>query len=81
MTSLFKWVTVPKSNETKEVEAVQMYEVRWESRHGEHFHDIRPELECFTSQAAAEDFAESLRKAFALIRHTSGRRVIVGKAS
>ena len=73
----FKWLTVPFSNATKSVEAVQMWEVRWQSRHGKFHADTRPELECFISLESAEAFAVSLRNAFALLRHTSGTTITV----
>ena len=76
----WKKLIVPWSNRTKEIDAVQMWEVRWRSRHGDFSHDTRPELECFTSESLAEEFAESLQKAFKLIRHTSGDSVRVYKA-
>lgn len=75
-----KWLKVPLSNETKEVQAVQMWEVRWHSRYGQYSGDTRPELECFPSQEEAESFAESLRNAFKLIRHSFGTWVAVQKA-
>lgn len=40
----FKWLTVPETNATKQVEAVQLWEVRWKSRHGEYYSDTRPEI-------------------------------------
>jgi hypothetical protein len=77
----FKWLRVPVSNATKDVEAVQLWEVRWTSRHGEWQGSTKPELECFTSLEEAEAFAEALRNAFALIRHTSGNTITLKKAA
>ena len=57
-----------------------MWEVRWTSRHGEYSGNTQPQLECFTSIAAAEEFAVSLRNAFALVRHTSGTTITVKAA-
>jgi hypothetical protein len=78
-----KWLTVPWSNRTKRVETVQLYEVRWMARYDEYFGNTRPEVEGFLSEAAAEEFARSLRNAFKLIRHSSGTRVeiIKGRSS
>lgn len=76
----FKWLTVPQSNETKQVEAVQLWEVRWESRHGPATWETRPELETFTSESSAQEFAQALRNAYRLIRHTSGAHVSITKA-
>lgn len=76
----FKWLTRPKSNETEQTQAVQMWEVRWRSRNGEFSCDTQPELEAFTSWDAAEEFATALRNAYALVRTTSGTTVTVTKA-
>ena len=76
----FKKLTVPDSNDTKEVDAVQMWEVRWESRHGQYLGETKPELECFTSEKLAKEFADSLRAAFRLIRHTWGTDIKICKA-
>jgi len=75
-----KSLLVPFSNLWKTVEAVQCWEVRWTSRHGEYNFDVRPEVEVFASSAEAEEFATSLRNAFELIRHTWGDDVTVRKA-
>jgi hypothetical protein len=72
-----KWLDVPETNNTRQIEAIQLWEVRWVSRHGEYSHSMSPEMEAFASQEEAESFAASLRNAFKLIRHTSGNRVIV----
>jgi hypothetical protein len=76
-----KWLTVPESNDTQTIEVAQLWEVRWKSRHGEYSHDVRPEVEAFASEAQAEEFATALRNAFQLVRHTSGRKVIVSKSA
>jgi hypothetical protein len=76
----FKKLTVPLTNKTKEVEAVQLWEVRWTSRHGEYSSDTRPEMEAFTSPEAAHEFADALKNAFKLLRHTSGDTIVVRKA-
>ena len=70
----FKWLTAPFTNRTREVEAVQMWNVRWQSRNGKYSGDVQPELE-----AQAQEFATALRNAFALLRHTSGTRVSVSR--
>jgi hypothetical protein len=79
-----KWFTkklvVPENNETKEIDAVQLWEVRWISRHGSFHHDTRQQLEAFPEESEARAFAEALRNAFKLIRHTSQDRVSVVRA-
>lgn len=80
MKIITKLLSVPVSNEIREIEVAQLWEVRWTSRNGEYSSDTRPEMEAFPTQEAAGDFAESLRNAFALVRHTSGTRVTVSKS-
>lgn len=75
-----KNLTVPSDNSTSQIEAVQLWEVRWVSRYGEYHNNTRTEVEVFTSQEAAEHFAEALKNAFKLIRHTSGNSVQITKA-
>lgn len=74
-----KKIEVPASNEIKEVDAIQLWEVRWTSRHGGFSGDTKPEMEAFPSQIQAEEFAQALRNAFKLIKHTSGNNVTVVK--
>ncbi len=76
----FKWLRIPFSNETKEIKVAQTWEVRWQSRYGEYSGSVRPELESFLTEKEANDFAESLRAAYKLLRHTSGTEVSVAKA-
>jgi hypothetical protein len=51
------------------VEAIETYEVHWESRHGEYSIDTRPEIEVLTSKEDAELFSAALTNAFKLLRH------------
>jgi len=75
-----KWLTVPFTNDTKQVETVQLWQVRWMSRYDEYSFATRPEMEAFTSEVEADAFALSLKRAFDLIKHTSGNYVTVQKA-
>ena len=75
----FKKTAVPVSNETKEVETVQLWQVMWWSRDGEYSHSLNKEFEVFTSEEEAKNFADSLRAAFKLIRYTSGTEVKLTK--
>lgn len=84
----FKWLKVPSSNEMKDVKVVQMWEVRWWSRHGQdlgsppQYTTASPQLECFTSEAEAVDFKKSLEQAFKLLRYSgTGRDVSVTKSA
>lgn len=79
-----KWFTkkieVPTSNSTELVDAVQLWEVRWRSRHGDYYADTQQEMEAFPSEVEAQRFAIALKNAFKLLRHTSGCHVSVKKA-
>lgn len=77
----FKDLLVPRSNELKTVKAVQLWEVRWMSRHGEYYMDVRPEMEAFSSEQEAVDFKVSLEQAFKLVRMTSKTRISITKES
>ena len=71
---LFKKKAVPETNNTKEVDVVQLWIVKWTSvSHyvGRHYSG-KPEFEAFTSKAAAEDFATSLRQAMKLLKSQIG---------
>lgn len=67
------------TNETKTVDAVELWYVEWTSRYDKYCNDTQKEFEAFPSKEDAENFAESLRQAFKLIRHTSQTRVSVYK--
>ena len=73
----WKKVTTAENNRTKEVDAVQLWFVRWTSRYGEFSHCIRPEVEAFASAEDAKDFAKALSNAFKLIKHSSHTEVKV----
>ena len=76
---IFKFLTVPWTNKTQKVQAVQLWEVRWKSRHGEFSSDTRPEMESFSSEEEAQYFKASLENAFRILRYTSGARVTLEK--
>jgi hypothetical protein len=66
----WKKLEVPESNGTKLVDAAQMWSVRWCSRSGIYSSDFRPEIEVFSTEELAKQFAASLKNAFKLIKHT-----------
>lgn len=78
---LFKKKKVPVSNQTKTIQVVQTWEVRWTSRHGEYAGDTRQEVEVFTSAEEAEDFRDSLEAAFMILKHTIGTEVTLEKCA
>jgi hypothetical protein len=79
MKLFWKKKDLPVTNETKEVDVVQLWYVRWQSRYSDYSFGVRQEMEAFTSAEAANEFAESLRAAFKLIKHTTGNSVSVVK--
>jgi hypothetical protein len=76
---IFKKLFAP-TGETKELIAMENWSVRWYSRSGPFYTDTRKECEIFISKEDAEHFAEQLKAAFKLIKHTSGDSVIVEKS-
>lgn len=75
----FRKKDIPASNKMKQVDVYEMWEVRWESRDGDFHFNVKPEIETFPSEQDAKDFAQALRNAFKLIKHTSGTDVYVKK--
>jgi len=76
----FKKLTVPETNDTKEVDVIQLWEVRWISRHGEYSHHTQPELEAFTSYEKANEFATALKNANKLLRNKNNIDVRLEKS-
>jgi len=78
MNFIRRLLSIPSGETT--VEAIETYEVRWTSRHGEYFSSVKPEAEVFPLKEDAEAFAKALRSAFKLIRHTGpNTQVTIGK--
>ena len=68
-----KKLTAPLTNETHQVDAVQLWEVRWRTYNSVYdFSRGVPQMEAFASETRALDFADSLRAAFKLTRNTLG---------
>lgn len=72
-----KVIDAPPVNEVVPVECVQLWYVRWTRRHGEFSTDTSECMEAFPVEADAKRFADSLRAAFTLLRHTSKTTVTV----
>lgn len=69
----FKCFTVPLVNTTKQVQAVQLWQVRWTSQHDRYpFTTSTTEVEAFPSKDEADSFALALKNAFKLIRTDGG---------
>jgi hypothetical protein len=74
----FKWLRIPASNETKDIEVVRTWTVRWTGRTDPFNSGTVPYVEVFTDNHSANEFAKSLRSAFALLRITGdGTEVFV----
>jgi hypothetical protein len=76
-----KKLTVPTTNDVKEVDTVQTWQVRWLSRNDKWHSSLFPELEVFLSEKDANDFADSLRNAYKLVRNTHEIKFIEVKKS
>ncbi|MHC4574372.1 MAG: hypothetical protein ACYS76_09620 [Planctomycetota bacterium] len=72
-----KPIEIPESNETRTVEAVQLWRVEWLSIQSRWDTDGHREYAAFVSRNQAEEFAESLRAAFKLIRQGWATHVVV----
>lgn len=72
---LTKKIEIPVTNNVREVEAVQLWEVRWMARHGAFSNDTREQVEVFMSEQDADDFATALKNATKLLRHTENPRI------
>lgn len=62
---------VPTSIEVEELDSAQLWRVDWTSRHGPWSYSVQEESEIFLVEGDAKKFAESLRGAFKLVRHTA----------
>ena len=74
-----KKLTVPVNNETKEIDVIQTWEVRWMSRDGSYSCDVKPQVEVFLLEQSAIDFKNSLVAAAKLIRNTNDIKISIHK--
>lgn len=75
---LFKRIFIP-TTEKKELTAYESWAVRWTARYGKYMTDTKEVAEFFTSEDDAKAFAQQLKDAFSLIKHTSGTSVKIEK--
>lgn len=74
----FKKIINAPTGETVELEGIRTWTVRWESKINNYpYTKRRPEVQMFTNANDANHFAQSLRDAFKLIRHTAESEVTV----
>jgi len=66
-----------KMEQVKEVAAVKVWVIEWTSRNGSYAGNVEQQFQAFFTKDDAEMFAQSLRDAFNLIKHTSGNEVEV----
>jgi hypothetical protein len=67
---IFKKIKVPNKFCEIDLIAIEMWEVRWDSRHGKYFDDNKEEVETFTCKEDAQIFKEALEAAFKLLRYS-----------
>lgn len=67
---LTKIIKRPITNQTVEVETIQLWYVRWKSRHSDYMGDAKTIMEAFTSEDDAKFFKESLENAFKLLKYS-----------
>lgn len=60
----------------REVDVVQLWEVRWTSRYGSFSGDTQPEIEVFDTEEGANEFGDTLKKCFELLKF-SGKETLV----
>jgi len=65
--------------QTEEVDALEVWSVRWESHKGYYSSDVEKYAEFFVSESAAKSFAKSIDDARELIKYSSGRAPVVIK--
>jgi len=63
-----KKLQIPVSNETKQIDVIQLWEVRWYGLDHYKFGTPIPCMEAFTSEDEAIQFKTSLEKAFDLLK-------------
>lgn len=67
------------TGEDQEIDVVDTWAVRWTSRYGEYSGDIMSSIEVFPTQSEAGMFADELKRAFKLLKHSgegTGVRVL-----
>lgn len=79
---IFKKIKIPDRNHEKEVNGVELWEVRWESRYDEYSTSTQPEIEVLSTEDDAKAFFEALNEAYKLLRYSGNpARVSMRKRS
>jgi len=71
-----KNILIP-NGEKEEVKVYGSWFVEWKSRHDEYAGNVKPEAILFITKEEAVKFANQLKEAFKLIKHTSGNEVTI----
>lgn len=80
--SWFRKKIYAPSVDTVQLDGLKTWTVRWIAKVDDHpFTTRRPEVQAFTNGSDAEHFAQSLRDAFKLLRHTAESTVTVESQS
>lgn len=72
-------VEVQLTSFNKDFNFTETWEVRWISRQGKYSGDTKPEVAAFTNKEDAHIFANAVRDAYKMLRHTSDTAVYVEK--
>lgn len=67
------------SYETQEVDALEVWSVRWESHKGAYSTDVEKYADFFVTEESAKVFANSINDARKLIKYKSGSTAVVIK--
>lgn len=73
-----KIIHLPARKE-QNLEAVELWSVRWDARYGSYHGDWEPVVEVFTNEADARVFARELREAQKILRYTENIDIRVTK--
>ena len=80
MNWFWKKTEVPDSVATHEVDTIQLWSVDWMSRNGAYSSSTQKESEWFPNEQDALEFANGLKAAFKLLKHSGdGTQVVIQK--
>lgn len=80
----FRGLKTFSSNETKEVEVVRLWEVRWWERIAKYstgpelrYTEVSPVVEVFTNEKDAREFVQTLKTAFKVTRQCGAEHITI----
>lgn len=74
--NIFKKIFAP-TEAKQEFTVLRSWTVSWESRYGQFSGDTQKEFEVFISEEEANQFANQLKDAYKLLKHTHGTKVSI----